>query len=126
MRRRIIGTMLAGALAVGIAGCSGTGQNMPQEPPARPVSMSPEDAYLSEVGRDVPAARDIPSRDLIEYGETVCLALDHGLTVEDLGRIAGERGIPPHIARQLAQIAGTAVRNLCPEHVATVHGQLTR
>lgn len=44
MRRRIIGTMLAGALAVGIAGCSGTEQSSPQEPPARPVSLSPEEA----------------------------------------------------------------------------------
>lgn len=122
MRRRIIGTMLAGALAVGIAGCSGTEQSSPQEPPAQPVSLSPEDAYLDEVSRDVPASRGIPSRDLIEYGETVCLALDHGFTVEDLGRIAGEAGISPHHARQLGQIAGTAVLHLCPEHVATVLG----
>lgn len=122
MKRRIIGTILAGALAVGIAGCSGTGQSSPQEPPARPVSLSPEEAYLSEVSRDVPASRGIPSRDLIEYGETVCLAFDHGFTVEDLGRIAGEAGISPHHARQLGQIAGTAVLHLCPEHVATVLG----
>lgn len=120
MKRRIIGTILAGALTVGIAGCSGTGQSSPQEPPAQPVSA--EDAYLNEVWRDVPASRDIPMHYLIEYGETVCLAFDYGFTVEDLGRIADEEGISPRHASWLGQMAASAVRNLCPEHVETVLG----
>lgn len=124
--RRITGTILAGMLALGIVGCSpGIGSQGSTAAPAQEVSQPPQERYLAEVGNWVPESRDIPSRVLIEYGETVCRAFEAGLSVGDLGRIAGEQGIPPHSARVLGRIGGIAVRELCPEHSNTVREQLT-
>lgn len=79
-----------------------------------PVKESPVQSYMDNITDGYPSeVARLGKKIIVEFGYTVCEAIDNGLTVEDLAVMAMNNDVDVEF---IGYLTGAAVRDLCPEN----------
>lgn len=114
--RTLVGASIA---TISLVGCAGETVVIEREVPATSQAndvlpqKSIEDIFVDTVADEYPQALANGRQWLIKFGNTICEAIDNGLTIAALAAMAVESGVD---ANMVGYITGAAVIAFCPEN----------
>lgn len=88
-------------------------------PKSTETVLSDEDLFLVSSRATAPALEAVPDADLQALGQSVCGALDAGVTLAAVGVTMISSGLG---ATESGAVVGAAIVSMCPEHENLIHG----